>query len=67
VSVVGGVWEIIFFRPLHKAIFNPAVRVLMVKLLIKHGADVNIATSVRGDTALHYAVQLGRLDLLKVK
>ena len=29
-------------RPLHKAVFNPAVRLIMVKLLLEHGADVNL-------------------------
>lgn len=92
--------------PLHKAILNSAVRVLMVKLLIKHGANVNIPTESGGETgacvhacvracvracivafncivqllvtftklvlsssfflALHYAVRLGRRDLIKV-
>jgi ankyrin repeat protein len=27
--------------PLHKAIFNNSVRILMVNMLIKHHADVN--------------------------
>lgn len=36
--------------PLHKAVFNPAVRILMVNLLIKHGADVNIQNERGGET-----------------
>lgn len=52
--------------PLHKAIFNQAVRVLMVKLLIKRGADVNIPNRLAGETALHYAVRLRRMDLVKI-
>ncbi len=56
----------IFFSPLHKAIFNNAVRRLMVRLLIENGADVNLPNS-SGNTALHYAVRLGRRDLVKVK
>jgi len=50
--------------PLHKAIFNNSVRMLMVELLINAGADVNVPT-ITGETALHYAVHLGRRDLLK--
>eukprot|EP01114_Cavostelium_apophysatum_P024228 TRINITY_DN9423_c0_g1_i11.p1 TRINITY_DN9423_c0_g1~~TRINITY_DN9423_c0_g1_i11.p1 ORF type:complete len:805 (-),score=252.92 TRINITY_DN9423_c0_g1_i11:26-2440(-) len=52
--------------PLHKAIFNPMVRVIIVKLLIKHGANTNIQTDTGGETPLHYAVRLGRKDLLKI-
>jgi len=51
--------------PLHKAMFNPAVRNLMVELLINHGADVNIQT-IHHETVLHYAVRLGRKDLMKL-
>eukprot|EP01114_Cavostelium_apophysatum_P014059 TRINITY_DN3544_c0_g1_i1.p1 TRINITY_DN3544_c0_g1~~TRINITY_DN3544_c0_g1_i1.p1 ORF type:complete len:1120 (+),score=330.70 TRINITY_DN3544_c0_g1_i1:85-3444(+) len=51
--------------PLHKAIFNPAVRVLMCKLLISRGVDVNVANS-KGETALHYSSRLGRKDLVKL-
>eukprot|EP01119_Soliformovum_irregulare_P002953 TRINITY_DN1320_c0_g1_i1.p1 TRINITY_DN1320_c0_g1~~TRINITY_DN1320_c0_g1_i1.p1 ORF type:complete len:915 (+),score=278.57 TRINITY_DN1320_c0_g1_i1:57-2801(+) len=52
--------------PLHKAIYNPIVRVLMVKLLIEHGADANSPTLLTGETALHYAVRLQRSDLVKI-
>jgi ankyrin repeat protein len=38
----------------------------MVKLLIQNGADVNIPNSKAGETALHYAVRLGRKDLMKI-
>lgn len=51
--------------PLHKAIFNNSVRLLMVDLLLKNGADVNLLTSI-GEGALHYAVHLGRDDLVSV-
>lgn len=40
----------ITFSPLHKAIFNNAVRILMVNLLIKHGADVNMQNEIGGET-----------------
>eukprot|EP01114_Cavostelium_apophysatum_P024234 TRINITY_DN9423_c0_g3_i3.p1 TRINITY_DN9423_c0_g3~~TRINITY_DN9423_c0_g3_i3.p1 ORF type:complete len:540 (+),score=183.63 TRINITY_DN9423_c0_g3_i3:202-1821(+) len=50
--------------PLHKAIFNPAFRIIMVQMLIANGADVNIPTHT-GDTVLHYAVRMGRKDLVK--
>jgi ankyrin repeat protein len=36
--------------PLHKAIFNPGLRVLMVKLLVENGADVNLANTTAGET-----------------
>lgn len=51
--------------PLHKAIFNNSVRILMVNLLIKAKADVNKVNS-QGETALHYAVRLGREDLVSI-
>lgn len=37
----------------------------MVQMLLDNGAVVN-ETNVNGDTALHYAVRLGREDLVKV-
>eukprot|EP01132_Coremiostelium_polycephalum_P004253 gene4253-5323_t len=51
--------------PLHKAIFNHSVRLLMVYVLLKNNADVNIVNKA-GESALHYAVRLGRLDVLKI-
>eukprot|EP01113_Clastostelium_recurvatum_P011680 TRINITY_DN1597_c0_g1_i1.p1 TRINITY_DN1597_c0_g1~~TRINITY_DN1597_c0_g1_i1.p1 ORF type:complete len:688 (-),score=192.59 TRINITY_DN1597_c0_g1_i1:164-2140(-) len=51
--------------PLHKAIFNNTVRLMMVNLLLQSGADVNILNSM-GETSLHYAVRLGRDDLVSV-
>lgn len=51
--------------PLHKAIFNKTVRILIVKLLIQYNADVNIGNSAN-ETALHYAVRLQRKDLVKI-
>eukprot|EP01119_Soliformovum_irregulare_P002844 TRINITY_DN1309_c1_g1_i1.p1 TRINITY_DN1309_c1_g1~~TRINITY_DN1309_c1_g1_i1.p1 ORF type:complete len:1067 (-),score=334.98 TRINITY_DN1309_c1_g1_i1:55-3186(-) len=51
---------------LHKAIMNQHVLLLMVQLLIDRGADVNIPTTTRGETALHYAVHLKRKDLMKI-
>jgi ankyrin repeat protein len=35
----------------------------MVSLLIKHGADVN-KTNSQGEIPLHYAIRLGREDLV---
>eukprot|EP01117_Protostelium_nocturnum_P014022 TRINITY_DN5295_c0_g1_i1.p1 TRINITY_DN5295_c0_g1~~TRINITY_DN5295_c0_g1_i1.p1 ORF type:complete len:962 (-),score=252.27 TRINITY_DN5295_c0_g1_i1:24-2909(-) len=52
--------------PLHKAVFNPSVRTLMVKLLISNGTNVNIPNTIGGETALHYAVKLKRKDLVKI-
>jgi ankyrin repeat protein len=51
--------------PLHKAIFNNSVRLLMVNLLIKAGSNVNKGNDY-GETALHYAVRLGREDLVSI-
>lgn len=51
--------------PLHKAIFNNSVKVLMTSLLIKAGADVN-RVNLLGETPLHYAVRLGREDLVAI-
>lgn len=50
----------------HKAIFNERIRLLMVKLLVKHGANLNIPNIKSGETPLHYAVRLGRKDIIKV-
>ncbi len=38
----------------------------MVKMLLKNHANVNIPTAIGGETALHYAVRLGRADLVKI-
>eukprot|EP01133_Synstelium_polycarpum_P005691 gene5691-6575_t len=50
--------------PLHKAIFNNSVRLLMVYVLLKNNANINLVNSA-GESALHYAVHLGRVDVLK--
>lgn len=51
--------------PLHKSIFNNSVRLMMVNLLLEAGADVNLL-STRGESCLHFAVHLGREDLVSV-
>lgn len=38
---------------------NPTIRLLMVRLLLEHGAKVNV-TNERGETPLHYAIHLKR-------
>jgi len=50
--------------PLHKAVINPRIRMILVELLINAGAKVN--ESVKGGTPLHYAVQLSRTDLVTI-
>jgi ankyrin repeat protein len=40
---------------LHKAVKNPQMRVLIVKLLLSHNASVNCRTT-EGNTPLHYSV-----------
>lgn len=50
--------------PLHKAVINPRIRIMLVNLLIKAGAHVN--ECAKGGTPLHYAVQLGRSDLVSI-
>eukprot|EP01130_Rhizamoeba_saxonica_P014935 TRINITY_DN6606_c0_g1_i1.p1 TRINITY_DN6606_c0_g1~~TRINITY_DN6606_c0_g1_i1.p1 ORF type:complete len:734 (-),score=170.18 TRINITY_DN6606_c0_g1_i1:45-2246(-) len=49
--------------PLHQAMFNQALKVLIIHFLLENGADVN-AQNESGNTALHYAVRLGREDLM---
>eukprot|EP01119_Soliformovum_irregulare_P023991 TRINITY_DN8503_c0_g1_i2.p1 TRINITY_DN8503_c0_g1~~TRINITY_DN8503_c0_g1_i2.p1 ORF type:complete len:696 (-),score=115.98 TRINITY_DN8503_c0_g1_i2:42-2129(-) len=51
--------------PLHKAIFNSSVRVILIELLLQEGADINLRTN-RGVTALHFAVNLGRNDIISL-
>jgi Ankyrin repeats (3 copies)/SAM domain (Sterile alpha motif) len=49
--------------PLHKAIMNNAIRVLLVDLLLQNGANPNIVNK-NGEAPLHYAVRLGRKDVV---
>ena len=51
--------------PLHKAVLNKNIRLLLVSALLEHGAEVN-RYAVPGGTALHYAVQKNRADLVAV-
>lgn len=51
--------------PLFKSIFNESVRTLLMGALIEHGADVNVVND-RGESVLHYAVHLGRADLVNL-
>lgn len=52
--------------PLFKAIFNRYESLAMVQTLLHHDARVDIATKQHGETVLHYAVRLGREDLVYV-
>lgn len=49
--------------PLHKAVINPVVRALLVRILVEHGADPNISNH-HGETPLHYAIHLKRKDIV---
>eukprot|EP01128_Nolandella_sp_AFSM9_P008598 TRINITY_DN5285_c0_g1_i2.p1 TRINITY_DN5285_c0_g1~~TRINITY_DN5285_c0_g1_i2.p1 ORF type:complete len:730 (-),score=158.21 TRINITY_DN5285_c0_g1_i2:138-2327(-) len=51
--------------PIFKSIFNHVIRTLLIKSLIEHGADVNVRND-RGAGVLHYAVHLGRSDLVNL-
>jgi ankyrin repeat protein len=45
--------------PIFSAIFNDAIRALLIEKLIEHGANVNILSSFN-EGILHYAVRMGR-------
>jgi len=49
---------------LHMATFNTSLKIWMLRVLLRFKADPNIADSHRGETALHYAIRLGREDLV---
>lgn len=49
---------------LHKAMFNPSLKMTLVDLLLQRGADPNEGSST-GETALHYAVRWGRDDVVR--
>jgi ankyrin repeat protein len=42
---------------LHKAILNPTVRLLIVRLLLDHKVNPNIPNA-KGDTPLHYSINI---------
>lgn len=52
--------------PIFKAIFNNSIRTLLMEALILHDADVNTITKTAGEGVLHYAVRLGRSDLVNL-
>lgn len=49
---------------MEKAVFNPSIRIMLVEKLLENGAEVNASSP--GGTALHYAVHLGRTDLVSL-
>ncbi|BFU24198.1 protein kinase, putative [Entamoeba histolytica HM-3:IMSS] len=51
--------------PLHKAVFNKCIRLILVELLLKAGAEVD-ATTKNGSTAMHYAMYMERTDLISI-
>ncbi|KAL7719532.1 Protein kinase [Entamoeba marina] len=51
--------------PLHKAVFNNCIRLILVELLLQSGAEVDAKTD-NGSTVMHYAVYMGRADLLSI-
>lgn len=50
---------------LPQAVFNSSIRLLLVEALLEGGAEVNEQTKL-GGTALHYAVQMDRTDLMSI-
>eukprot|EP01124_Arcella_intermedia_P036206 TRINITY_DN9446_c0_g1_i2.p1 TRINITY_DN9446_c0_g1~~TRINITY_DN9446_c0_g1_i2.p1 ORF type:complete len:776 (+),score=196.67 TRINITY_DN9446_c0_g1_i2:209-2329(+) len=51
--------------PLHHVVFNRSIKLLVAEELLKAGADPNIV-ALNKDAPLHYAVQMGRTDLVKL-
>ncbi|EDR26019.1 hypothetical protein, conserved [Entamoeba dispar SAW760] len=51
--------------PLHKAVFNKCIRLILVELLLKAGAEVDARTK-NGSTAMHYAMYMERTDLISI-
>eukprot|EP01128_Nolandella_sp_AFSM9_P000684 TRINITY_DN10825_c0_g1_i1.p1 TRINITY_DN10825_c0_g1~~TRINITY_DN10825_c0_g1_i1.p1 ORF type:complete len:823 (-),score=218.56 TRINITY_DN10825_c0_g1_i1:212-2566(-) len=51
--------------PLHQVVFNPAVKILLADLLLQNKADPN-ALSIKQETPLHFAVRIGRTDVVKL-
>jgi ankyrin repeat protein len=50
--------------PLHQAVFNRSLKNVIGDLLVKAGADPNLASGAN-ETPLHYAVRMGREDVVK--
>lgn len=50
--------------PMHKAVFNKKFRLFMVDMLVKHHATLDCRNE-KDETPLHYAVRLGREDLIE--
>jgi hypothetical protein len=50
--------------PMHKAVFNKKLRLFMVDMLVKHHAKLDCRNE-KDETPLHYAVRLGREDLIE--
>jgi len=48
---------------LHKACLNNSIRIILVKALLEHHADVNKVNN-NGDSPLHFAVRMSRDDLV---
>lgn len=51
--------------PLHMAVFNPCIKIIMAELLLKNKGDPNIPTT-SGDTCVHYCVDIGKVELIKL-
>lgn len=51
--------------PLHYAVFNPSLKVLIAECLLKAGANPDIQ-NCQNDTPVHYSVDIGRTDLVKL-
>eukprot|EP01129_Flabellula_baltica_P002857 TRINITY_DN12751_c0_g1_i1.p1 TRINITY_DN12751_c0_g1~~TRINITY_DN12751_c0_g1_i1.p1 ORF type:complete len:830 (-),score=176.81 TRINITY_DN12751_c0_g1_i1:44-2533(-) len=51
--------------PMHKAVLNPSVKLLLVDFLTSHESNLNYCNDAIGDTPLHYSVRLARFDLVE--
>jgi ankyrin repeat protein len=51
--------------PLHMAVFNTSLKVILAECLLKNGANPDIQ-NCENDTPVHYSINIGRSDLIKL-